>query len=117
MKELGKIYIVFLTADHAAVEVPAYLESVNIPAGYFDTKGFIEKAKDFVEEKYGDKNLIENISNDQVFFNYGLLDQMGIESKELQEKLAAFILSQDKIHRVYTRNQIVSGAYEKVWKL
>ena len=106
-------YIVFLTADHAAVEVPAYLESVNIPAGYFDTKGFIEKAKDFVEEKYGDKNLIENISNDQVFFNYGLLDQMGIESKELQEKLAAFILSQDKIHRVYTRNQIVSGAYEK----
>lgn len=106
-------YIVFLTADHAAVEVPAYLESVNIPAGYFDTKGFIEKAKDFVEEKYGDKNLIENISNDQVFFNYGLLDQMGVESKELQEKLAAFILSQDKIHRVYTRNQIVSGAYEK----
>lgn len=106
-------YIVFLTADHAAVEVPAYLESVNIPAGYFDTKGFIEKTKDFVEEKYGDKNLIENISNDQVFFNYGLLDQMGIESKELQEKLAAFILSQDKIHRVYTRNQIVSGAYEK----
>ena len=24
-------YIVFLTADHAAVEVPAYLESVKIP--------------------------------------------------------------------------------------
>uniref|UniRef100_UPI004047D234 alkaline phosphatase family protein n=1 Tax=Mariniflexile sp. TaxID=1979402 RepID=UPI004047D234 len=31
-------YTVFLTADHAAVEVPSYLQSVKIPAGYIDSK-------------------------------------------------------------------------------
>ncbi len=112
-QQVGKDnYIVFLTADHAAVEVPAYLASVNIPAGYFDSKGFEEKVMKYAEDKYGNKNLIANVSNDQVFFNYNLLDSMKIESSELQQKLAAYILSQDKIQRVYTRDQIVSGAYE-----
>ncbi len=106
-------YIVFLTADHAAVEVPAYLESVKIPAGYFDSKGFRTKVQNFVEEKFGNKKLVANISNDQVFFNYNLLDSMKIELSELQQKLAAYILSQDKIFRVYTRDQIVNGAYSK----
>src|SRR5690606_4316674 len=39
--EVGKgKYTVFLTADHAAIEVPAYLQSVKIPAGLFDSRGF-----------------------------------------------------------------------------
>ena len=33
-------YTLFLTADHAAVPVPAYLKSLKIPAGYFDYPGF-----------------------------------------------------------------------------
>lgn len=104
-------YIIFLTADHAAVEVPSYLKSVKIPAGYIDTKEFRNNIQDFVEEIYGDKNLIQNISNDQIFFNHELLNKMRLETSELQQKLAAYILSQDKIHRVYTREQIVNGAY------
>ena len=89
----------------------AYLESVKIPAGYIDTKEFRNNIQDFIGEMYGDKNLIQNISNDQIFFNYELLDKMKLETSELQQKLSAYILSQDKIHRVYTREQIVNGAY------
>lgn len=106
-------YIVFLTADHAGVEVPAYLESVKIPAGYFDSKDFKTKVEDFVGKEYGDENLVQNISNNQVFFNYQLLNEKKIEAAELEGKLAAFILAQDKIHRVYTRDQIVKGAFTK----
>ena len=32
-------YTLFLT-DHAAVQVPSYLQSVKVPAGYLDNKAF-----------------------------------------------------------------------------
>lgn len=104
-------YIVFLTADHAAVDVPAYLDSLKIPAGYFDNKRLRSNIDSLVQKKYGDKRLINNISNNQLFFNQQLLDEMNINKDKFQEKLAHYILSQNNIHRVYTRQQIVNGAY------
>ena len=41
-------YTVFLTADHGAVDVPAYLESVKIPAGYLDYNDRKERFQKFL---------------------------------------------------------------------
>lgn len=113
-KKVGKDqYIVFLTADHAAVDVPAYLDSLNIPAGYFESRDFKTKIDNFVEKEYGNKKLINNISNNQIFFNYELMDEMKLNTRDLQQKLANYILDQENIHRVYTREQLVNGAYTK----
>ena len=113
-KNVGKDeYIVFLTADHAAVDVPAYLDSLNIPAGYFDSRSFRESIDSLVQKEYGNKELIKNISNNQLFFNHQLLDEMNINIDDFQQKLSNYILAQDNIHRVYNRKQIVNGAYTK----
>ncbi len=113
-KTVGKDqYIVFLTADHAAVDVPAYLESLKIPAGYFDSRSFRNNIDSLVQKEYGNKNLIKNISNNQLFFNYELLHEMNINIDSFQQKLSNYILMQDNIYRVYTRQQIVNGAYTK----
>lgn len=113
-KTVGKDqYIVFLTADHAAVDVPAYLESLKIPAGYFDSRSFRNNIDRLVQKEYGNKNLIKNISNNQLFFNYELLHEMNINIDSFQQKLSNYILMQDNIYRVYTRQQIVNGAYTK----
>ena len=106
-------YIVFLTADHAAGDVPAYLDSLKIPAGYFDSKGFRSNIDSLVQKEYGDMKLIKNISNNQLFFNHQLLDEMNINKSEFQQKLANYILAQNNIQRVYTREQIVNGAFTK----
>lgn len=113
-KNVGKDeYIVFLTADHAAVDVPAYLDSLNIPAGYFDSSSFRESIDSLTQKEYGNKELIKNISNNQIFFNHQLLNEMNINIDDFQQKLSNYILTQDNIHRVYTRKQIVNGAYTK----
>jgi predicted AlkP superfamily phosphohydrolase/phosphomutase len=57
--------------------------------------------------------LIKNISNNQLFFNHQLLDEMNINKSEFQQKLANYILAQNNIQRVYTREQIVNGAFTK----
>ena len=106
-------YIVFLTADHAAVDVPAYLDSLKIPAGYFDSRSFRASVDSWVEKEYGSKKLIKNISNNQLFFNYQLLNEMNIDINDFQQKLSNYILAQDNISRVYNREQIVNGAFTK----
>ena len=51
-KQIGKNkYTVFLTADHAAVDVPAYLQSLKIPAHYFDIQKFKQSALE-ITKKY-----------------------------------------------------------------
>ena len=106
-------YIVFLTADHAAVDVPAYLDSLKIPAGYFDSKGFRGNIDSLVQKEYGNKKLIKNISNNQLFINHQLLDELNINKGEFQQKLANYIMAQDNVQRVYSREQIVNGSFTK----
>ena len=113
-KTVGKDeYIVFLTADHAAIDVPAYLDSLKIPAGYFDSRSFRASIDSLVEKEYGNKKLIKNISNNQLFFNHQLLDEMNINIDNFQQKLSNYILAQENISRVYNRKQIVNSAYTK----
>ncbi|GAA4316837.1 alkaline phosphatase family protein [Pontixanthobacter gangjinensis] len=106
-------YTVFLTADHGAVDVPNYLKSRKIPAGNFSDSDLISRIGKFVSEEFNSEDLIENISNNQVFFNYEELQKKKLDSRELQEKLSHFILQQDNISRVFTREQLESGSFDK----
>lgn len=104
-------YTVFLTADHGAVHVPSYLKTVNIPAGYFDADAFSTKVKTFVKEEFKADGLIENISNNQIFFNYNALKKNTIIPEELQRKVAHFILQENQVDKVFTRKQLENGEY------
>ncbi|GAA4113649.1 alkaline phosphatase family protein [Aquimarina addita] len=104
-------YTMFLTADHGAVHVPAYLKSLKIPAGYFDTDLFSENVKTFVKNSYQIEGLIEEIANDQVFFDYDVLAKNKITPEKLENSIAQFILKYDQIDKVLTRTQLTSGEY------
>lgn len=104
-------YTIFLTADHGGVDVPAYLESVNIPAGYFESDEFRDDLEEFVSEEFDEDELIESVYNSQIFFNYEVMEEAGISSSELQSRLAHYILQLDQIDKVYTRDQLSSGSF------
>lgn len=106
-------YTIFLTADHGGVDVPNYLRSVKIPAGYFDIDSFIEKIEDYSAEEFGTKDLIANVSNDQVFLDYEVLEEEDLEAEEVEEKMAHWVLMQPQIDKVFTRTQLLSGDYTK----
>ncbi|WP_031428039.1 alkaline phosphatase PafA [Flavimarina sp. Hel_I_48] len=104
-------YTVFLTADHAGVHVPSYLKSAKIPAGYFDSDAFDQAVQDFVSTAYGRDDLIENISNYQVFFSYKVLEENKIDAEELQKKIAHFALQYEQVNKVYTRAQLEQSGF------
>lgn len=104
-------YTVFLTADHGGVNVPAYLKSKKIPAGYFSTSEMRKKLKSFVGETYGTVDLIANISNSQVFFNYEALKTRHIKPEDLENTLKHFLITYKGISQVYTRTMIENSSY------
>lgn len=111
-KKVGKgNYTVFLTADHGAVNVPAYLSANKIPSGYFDNRAFETALNEFVVSEYGQEGLIEDISNYQVFFNYENLAAAEINAEELQQKIAHFALQYDLMDKVYTRAELNQANY------
>lgn len=106
-------YSLFLTADHAAVQVPSYLKDLKIPSGYFDSKVFKDKLNAYVVDRFGSEDLIENISNYQVFLNRGLATQLDIDLREMQEDLAQFILQDSAVERTYTAYQMWGEEYTR----
>ncbi len=99
-------YTIFLTSDHGVVHVPQLLKDVNIPAGYVYVNNIKNDVKAFVEEKFGDRSLIEDISNQNIFFDYAKLEELDIKPEALEKALYYFLLQHEKIDRVYTRHMI-----------
>ncbi|WNH13439.1 alkaline phosphatase PafA [Thalassobellus suaedae] len=111
-EKIGKgEYTIFLTADHAAVNVPAYLQSVKIPAGYIDTKEQKSKLNVFMNTKYGVTNLIENISNTQIFLNREKIKELNLDLDDVQEDIVNEIINYDHIDKVYTATTMSSASF------
>ena len=104
-------YTVFLTADHAAINVPAYLESVKIPAGYVDYDTTNERFANFLKYKYGTEDIVKNFSNYQIFLDHKIIKNLDLEVREVQEEIAKEFLSYDYVARVYTGYQMWQNNY------
>ncbi|MFG6685651.1 alkaline phosphatase PafA [Mariniflexile sp. HNIBRBA6329] len=110
--KVGKgAYTVFLTADHAAVDVPAYLKSVKIPAGYVDTNSFKDKLSAFMLAKFGASDLVENISNNQIFLNRTQINKLDLDLDDVQEAIVNEIIGYEYIDKVYTATTINSTSF------
>lgn len=111
-KRVGEgAYTVFLTADHAAINVPSYLKDQKIPAGYFEPKEVYSKFREFLKFKYGSADLLRNISNYQVFLDHRVIRNLDLSVREVQETLAAELLDNEGIEMVYTAYQMQHSEY------
>ena len=111
-EEVGKgAYTVFLTSDHGAVHVPAYLADQKIPAGYTSSSGLLTQLNGFLRLRYGNTELIENISNNQIFLNRDLIKNLDMDLAKVQEEIALETLTFPAVYQVYTASQMMANAY------
>lgn len=104
-------YTVFLTADHAAVEVPSYLQSLKIPAGYFKGTAFKERLNAFMKKTYNAEDLIENFSNNQIFLNRAKISEMGLKLIDVQQAVVNEIIAYDHIDKAYTAMSMTQASF------
>ncbi|MEW2922916.1 alkaline phosphatase PafA [Muricauda sp. ANG21] len=104
-------YTVFLTADHAAINVPAYLAYQKIPAGYLDMGGMQQEFNEFLQYKYGTTDIVKNISNNQIFLDHKILTNLDIDLDDAEEDIAKELLTYEAINQVYTGHQMWTNEY------
>ncbi len=69
-KKIGKDnYLVFLTADHGAAHVPAYLEENKIPAGNLNNNVLKKVLNNELNKQFGEKDIVYSILNHRIHFN------------------------------------------------
>jgi predicted AlkP superfamily pyrophosphatase or phosphodiesterase len=111
-RKVGKNdYTLFLTADHAAIHVPAYLKDHNIPAGYMNGEELKTKFMEFLKYKYGTTDIVRNSSNAQLFLDHDIIKNLDLKIEEVQEDISQELLTYNDIDRVYTGYQMWKNEY------
>jgi arylsulfatase A-like enzyme len=102
--------LVFLTADHGAVESPAYLSSLRIPSGHLNSKEVSTELKIFLENKYAD-DLLLDYSNQQIFLDSKKIVAQKLLVTEVAETVADFMLNINGVAGTITKNALNSGSF------
>jgi len=95
-------YTVFLTADHGAVHVPSYLQSVKIPASYVNSNQSKQKLNNFMFNTFKSTELIENVSNNQVFLDHAKLKQLNLDISDVQNAIVNEIINYENVDKAYS---------------
>jgi predicted AlkP superfamily pyrophosphatase or phosphodiesterase len=99
-KEIGaENYTLFLTADHAAVQVPAYLQTLNIPGGYFNNAKFKEYVNQITQANFNSTELVENISNDQIFLNKEKIKELQLSTIDVEQVITDEIINFQNVYK------------------
>ena len=102
----------FLTSDHGAIDVPNYLKSKKIPAGYIEDDSLKRKLNQFLIERFNFSGLITNISNDQIFLDRQKILNHNLDFQAIQDGLVEELMNFDFIYKSYTSKSIREGAFK-----
>lgn len=112
-KRVGKEnYTLFLTADHAAVQVPSYLQSLKIPANYFSYKKFTTFMNELTKKYFNSDELVENISNFQIFLNKEKIASLKLDVNEVAQKLADEAITYKSIYKAVTARTLQTTYFD-----
>lgn len=108
-------YVVFLTADHAVADVPEYLKDLKIPAGNIKPSSLKEGLKDYLKQYFPEKSVVEEMSGEQIFFSSetftGDPRASGVDFIVATELARNYLLRQDGVAEVYTRQMLQAGDF------
>ncbi len=111
-KQVGEgEYTVFLSADHGAMHVSSYLEDMKLPAGNISRDSFTPSLEEFLKYRFGTTDIVRYHTDDQLFLDHKVIDNLDMNPREVQEKIAQEILSYDGIDRVYTAYQLQHSSF------
>ncbi|MBX2980575.1 MAG: alkaline phosphatase family protein [Flavobacteriales bacterium] len=115
LKELDKRvgadrYTLFLTADHAAVDVPEYLKDLKGSAGYVEMSDLMAAVESALSARFGDGKWIRRRVKDQLYLNDSLLTARKMDRTVVQAAAADVVRGFPGIAEVFTAAELVGTA-------
>lgn len=108
--------LLFFTADHAAVEVPAYLTDLKIPSGYIYFDGEINYLKGYFAKNFGDSLIISYI-NQQVYINHKVIEERKLNREEIENHIAAHFIKKAGVAQVVSSTSLNNCSFTDKMRL
>ena len=102
--------LVFLTADHGAVENPQFLNDVGIPSGFFNDKVMMDSLKLALKKKFAD-SLVLAYENEQIFLDRQRMERKGIDKRAVEDFCAAYLMKFKGVAHVMTAHQMAMSEF------
>jgi arylsulfatase A-like enzyme len=106
-------YVLVLSADHGVCPLPEVAHDQGKDSGRIDLVLLNSKARDFLDEKYGEAEgkdrWFEKGGVSSGYLNHALLEKRGLKQADVEQALADWLEKQTGIQKVYTRTQLVEG--------
>ena len=111
-KEIGfSNYVVMLTADHAVAQVPQYLIDKKAPGGYFSYQKLQKKLANFTSKVFNSTEIIENISNHQIFLNHSEILNLKLTLAEVENTIKNELINDKDIYKVITAKTLQTAEF------
>lgn len=108
-------YTLFLTADHAGADTSPYLKEISIPTGYYNDSQMLEELNGSLMRITGVGNLIENLSNNQIFLDRRLIEDNNLDYDQVAGKVEKQLLKMQGVSDVILGSELRSaGSSEKI---
>lgn len=98
-------YVLFLTADHGAAQVPQYLLDNKIPAGYIQGDDLEQQLKSHLASLFGD-SLVSSYSNQQVFLDREVMRAKAVDQDKVCLATKQFILNYPGIANAFSTTDL-----------
>lgn len=110
-REVGKgEYLVFLTSDHGAADVPQFSMDLGLPGGYVDMAQVQEGAAEALMGVYpGGMDFIEQVQEDRLFLDKAAIRAAGADYDEVCRVLADALRDMPGIYNAYPTAPLLLG--------
>ncbi|MBX2972011.1 MAG: alkaline phosphatase family protein [Flavobacteriales bacterium] len=104
-------YTLFLTADHAAVDVPSYLRDQQASAGYVDVQDLVDRVNSALSARFGAGKWVRRRLKEQLFLNDSLITVRGLDPALVQRATADELLKHPLIADAVTAADLARTTY------
>ena len=101
-------YLIFLTSDHGAAHVPAFLNEHKIPAGNFDNEKVTEGLNQYLLKSFGTNDLVIGIFNYQVSLDRQLIESNHLHKDSVYAATIHYLKQFPAIERVFALDALSS---------
>ena len=84
--------LIYITSDRGVSDVPEYLISKKQNAGVFDGAKAVTLLNSYLSILYKEGEWVKTYYSRQIYFNQALIDESGVDLREIQNKVANFMV-------------------------
>lgn len=117
-KNVGKDqYLIFLTADHGAAHVPAFLKDNKIPSGNLVVASLVDTLNQRLKETFGASDLVINILNQQVFLNIPLIESNAkLNLANIKTWIVNYLLKLEAVDNAFVMDELKNSTFNSFQK-